>query len=1204
VISRRSFMGGASAAYLCSLQRSRAAMSNALALPGKHVFAASQAEALSNGTGSSGTIILDDSWRLWLDEKAPWQDDKLYLPDEVDLAKLPIHPPTDGWEILNHQAGIPVTLPGTVEEHYWDKSPLPTANPSRPEDVVALNSAYLGVSWWYRTFTPPALEPGERLIFSFPGARLRAEVYVNGKLVAYNLITEIPFEADATDVLQSGKLNQLSIRITNPGGTFSWGDFELWKWGSYAFPASHAFGGIDGGVAMSIRGPISVTDLAIANHPDPRTVTLHAEIVSKGRSYKGPLSLAISRDQKQAWSGIVDVGSPADGQIVVSHKVTVPDADLWDIGHPAIYRASASIASIPHSDRITEFGFRWFDAAGIGQNPRLVLNGRRIFVKSAISWGYWAPNGIFPDRSAVQREIDAVHALGLNCIQTHRHFPKAAVIKGFNHAGLLRYCEPGGGSAIWDESLQDQSYPAGRIDTSGVGGEPVTFANRYELAKLLAMVRAYRSHPSIILWSLNNETGANLHNPKIFYAMRKLHELDPSRIVVLKSGFGPDGEVMGMPYSTELAFGDDATHNDSGWHDMHNEDDSGVYQDSLYIGPANYKCYSTDAKGIAMWGELGTGNSSDNDAAAVRWYKNNKVPGYTYAAAEARLAAYEAFLDKYEFRSAFPTAEALFQGIGAKHYFAAAHIVENARISDANDYIALTGWESTTIDNNSGLVDSLRHLKGDPTSMQQANAHELLVVRARHYVVAKGDAAIVDIHIVNEVNHHGSFYLHFSVAMDAAKDEPFFKTSFSVDLIGGDIFAELLKDNISFTPPMDGPATMTASLMTPDSTTILYRTEPLLIVDPNPNLLKGTIACVDYDGKLIPALHRQLGITAVQLTSAPTMVDSILISSGGTPRFTWPARKPAEIHETGNTDDYGLYAQQYVGQVGEVFKYDNPALGSLKVEIFFAEPYVDRAGQRIFDVALNGQTVLKSFDIVAEAGGRQKALVKEFTVSSPGSVLSLSVPRAEQAEPIFAAIRITDAKGGVSRQVFRNDSYRDRAGNEWRSVLASGALVGFDWASFLPTVLDQVRNGSRLILLGMNAQDIGEAAGVLAQAKILTYSGTTGFDDTPWIGHWYFSRKHWLLDGLPSDCVLDWQYQAAGGGDGLILDAHGMEPVIGYGMNPGPSLGFGSVVIPVGRGKIILLAIPGLNQAFIEEDPRGFQPVTARRIVYNALHTR
>ena len=148
------------------------------------------------------------------------------------------------------------------------------------------------------------------------------------------------------------------------------------------------------------------------------------------------------------------------------------------------------------------------------------------------------------------------------------------------------------------------------------------------------------------------------------------------------------------------------------------------------------------------------------------------------------------------------------------------------------------------------------------------------------------------------------------------------------------------------------------------------------------------------------------------------------------------------------------------------------------------------------------------------------------------------------------------------------------------------------------------RAGSRLVLLGVDARDLDSAAEFLAQQNILTYSGTIGFDDTPWIGHWYFGRKHWLLAGLPSDCVFDWQYQAAAGGDGLMIDAPGIEAIVGYGKNPGPGLGFGAAIVPLGRGQIIFLCIPGLNSAFIDGSPKGFQPVAAKRIIYNALTSR
>ena len=46
---------------------------------------------------------LDQGWRLWLDPKAAWQDDTLYLPEDVKLANLPVNPPTGGWAVLNRR---------------------------------------------------------------------------------------------------------------------------------------------------------------------------------------------------------------------------------------------------------------------------------------------------------------------------------------------------------------------------------------------------------------------------------------------------------------------------------------------------------------------------------------------------------------------------------------------------------------------------------------------------------------------------------------------------------------------------------------------------------------------------------------------------------------------------------------------------------------------------------------------------------------------------------------------------------------------------------------------------------------------------------------------------------------------------------------------------------------------------------------------
>ena len=1153
-------------------------------------------------SGAVDAVSLDKDWHLWLDTAASWKDDMLYLPDEVNLAKLPINPPTGGWQALDGREGDAIpTLPATVEQYHWGQPPCKVANPAKPDDVVTLNGSYQGVSWWYRTFTAPALKTGEHLVLSFPGARMRAEVYVNGQLVGYNLITESAFTADATAALKPGQPNVLAVRITNPGGNFSWGDFELIKWGQYGIPVSHGFGGLDGGVTMAVRAPVSVSDVVVFNQPDPHAISVSIDVTSTGPAADKPVAVSLRRVDREVWKGTVQAHVPANGTVTVTQAIALPNADLWDIGHPSLYTADARLAG--DDDRSawdTVFGFRWFTAEGIGTDAKLYLNGRRVVVKSSISWGFWSPNGMFPDRTAADREVAAVQALGLNAIQTHRHMPKPVVLDAFDQAGLLRYCEPGAGTFTL-RNTPDGGVPhgSGPVDTSGKGGGPTTWFNRYELAKVLAMVRANRSHPSVIIWSLQNELDpSDLHNPKVFYTLRKIHGLDPSRIVMLKSGGGPANQAWALPYSDEFRHDDGKGY--SGWWDQHTADNCpgipeipttsvSVYQDGMYKSPQDFSYRVTNEREIMTWGELAIGASADDQSEIVKWYQDNHLAsGYDLASHATLAAAYDQALDQYGFRDAYPKSETLFRQIAAKQYFNAARLTENVRISDPNDYLVLSGWESTAIENHSGMVDALRQLKGDPAPIKEAMAPALLVVRPRHLVMDKGEAVTVDVHLVNEVNLHGAFTLAVSASQGGGK--PFFSQSYPVNATGGEKFGELLKEGITFTPPQPGMVTVSAALSAANAAPVLRREAPVLVVDARPAPIRKTVAYVGEAEPIVGALKERLGVTAVPLAAATAQVDDIIVDTN-----LWRYEKADHFQKA---DDPNLYKEQYSHPAGPIVEYRNLAPGALKVELFFAEGQWEKPGQRVFDVALNDRTVLEKFDIVGESGGRGLPVVKPFDVDSLDGTLKVSVPRVEADRALFAAIRVTDSKGKVITQAFRPKDYNDdKRGIKWKAA----DLAGFDWKPVLSAVLERVRAGSRLVILTSGHQDAGQAAATLAGEKLLTYNGMVGQSNAAWLGFWYFGRKHWLLDGLPADGVLDWPYQITSG-DGSVISAPGLESVVGYGMHHSARVGLGAAVLPVGKGQIVLLGLQNLEETFVAGTDHACHHVTAQRILYNALH--
>ncbi|HLQ51519.1 MAG TPA: malectin domain-containing carbohydrate-binding protein, partial [Terriglobales bacterium] len=73
---------------------------------------------------------------------------------------------------------------------------------------------------------------------------------------------------------------------------------------------------------------------------------------------------------------------------------------------------------------------------------------------------------------------------------------------------------------------------------------------------------------------------------------------------------------------------------------------------------------------------------------------------------------------------------------------------------------------------------------------------------------------------------------------------------------------------------------------------------------------------------------------------------------------------------------------------GTTFSYTIPGFtagSSHTVRLHFAETFWTAAGQRIFNVSINGTQVLSNFDIFATAGAMSKAVVEQFTATANAS---------------------------------------------------------------------------------------------------------------------------------------------------------------------------------------------------------------------------
>jgi beta-galactosidase len=509
-----------------------------------------------------------------------------------------------------------------------------------------------------------------------------------------------------------------------------------------------------------------------------------------------------------------------------------------------------------------------------------------------------------------EREVSDAKELGLNCLQFHRNIGKPEVLDIQDREGLLRYEEPGGGKFAFGARYArgpfgpDGNMPRRRggdlspkrgyiqpdsVDTSGSGtnGDGQLFWEKYEEEKILEMVKRDRSHPSLVIYSMQNEDNdIDLRNPRIYRIFREIHALDPSRVIVLFSGGVPrDNEVLMLPYSDQISYGSKSGSKNipyAGWRDLHTCGGPCNYLDNLYTDPMHFfqRSNPEDHKEICMWGEmLGAAVPDDYDN-LVHSFDAAHPTGYELDDMTKILDGYHQFLDKWGFRQAFPTDSSLFKAIGYREYYFWQRIIEQSRADNANDYLVISGWESTTIDNHSGLVDNHRFFKGDPSVLAKACQPEVLFIQPRHMIVAKGSQDLADIFLLNETNLNGPQTLKFTARRPDGSIA--FTTETNVVAAGGNIFGQLLDEAIEFPADAAGMLTLEATLTPANSDEPpLTGTDEVEVIDVAPAPLYQNIAVIESGDEVSNTLSGVFHATPTPFSDVPASnhLDAIVFAS-------------------------------------------------------------------------------------------------------------------------------------------------------------------------------------------------------------------------------------------------------------------------------------------------------------------------------------
>ncbi|MBN1294904.1 MAG: hypothetical protein JXB48_23915 [Candidatus Latescibacteria bacterium] len=777
-----------------------------------------------------------ENWRLWLDLNAEWINDDIYLPP-VSIGSLPVNPPTIGWDNLEQVETKVVSVPGTVEEHFW------SANGNN----VGIAGDYRGVSWWSTTFRLNPEMKGKIICIAFESVNLRAEVFVNHQLVGYDVIGNTPFEIDATSAVKFGIENRLDIRITDPGGNFSWPAHTIFPWGKNMIPIVRGFGGITGKVTLRAVDRVYITDIYVQNTPQIKEadvhITLHnssntsrnGKMILKIHEWKNPSNIIWEKEQPET--------IPA-GDKEISFNVKASKAKIWDLHNPHLYIASVTVTSadgdcVDTMDR--RFGFRWFDIGEKNGDQRLYLNGKRVFMMATVNRGYWAGNGMYATPERAKKDIDSSLAMGYNSIAFHNAIGQPLLVQLADEYGLLCTGESGG-YRINDD--RGKPWP-----------DETTRALRRE--KLIRFVKRDRSYPSIIAYMLKNEDN-NPADEDDKNNMALIRKLDPSRILLYTGDCDRERREYANleKHPLKLFFKPlDSTEYYSGWFDKHHWNRDPGYLDDYYRNPRNYMRLNVidgdstrhvPKDEIIFYGEEGAfGTMLRLGKIREELYKKGTSDGWREGELIDWYNAYDAFLDESGFRSSFTTVDALTLALGKNMHYFHGRIIENARISNVIDAYNLNGWASAAT--HSDIADAYRYPTGDTSILKYYNQPLYVAVKIRDKVMPVGTIPVADIYIVNQVDLKGKHTLTIEMA-DPDRNQVFSK-SLPVNISGGEEFGQLLLEGVQFPSVLrHGYYTVTAYISSNNEIKCSGHDEIFSVDLINGDNISGNIAVVDTTG--------------------------------------------------------------------------------------------------------------------------------------------------------------------------------------------------------------------------------------------------------------------------------------------------------------------------------------------------------------------
>jgi len=364
--------------------------------------------------------------------------------------------------------------------------------------------------WYRRTFEVPATWRGRRVLLHFEAVDWEAVVRVNGRTLGTHRGGYDPFSFDITDALRPDGPQELVVAVWDPtdAGPQPRGKQVRTPEGIWYTPTTGLWQTVwlEPVPEHRIEDPGLVADAA-----GRLTVTLDNRYFTRAHAVD-VVVLDGAREVARATGA---------GEI----RLTVPQPRLWSPDDPFLYdvRITLRAHDDPQKvvDEVTSYvGFRTIALGRDGDGPpRVLLNGRPVFMLGTLDQGFW-PDGLYtpPTDAALKYDLDVTKQLGFNTVRKHVKVESRRWYAWCDRLGLL----------VW------QDMPSGDlIETRGEIRRTPESAAQFE-RELDRLVATHRNHPCIVVWVPFNEGWGQYDTRRIAAHVK---QLDPTRLVNATSGW-------------------------------------------------------------------------------------------------------------------------------------------------------------------------------------------------------------------------------------------------------------------------------------------------------------------------------------------------------------------------------------------------------------------------------------------------------------------------------------------------------------------------------------------------------------------------------------------------------------------------------------------------------------------------------------------